>query len=136
MVKIAVNSGFSAVVPSSISGSVAFEKLGDGVLRLTNNNLSFSGLVTVSDGTLTVNGTNPSVATCLSGEASNLCVAPSPAPTPTPTPTPTPEPTPEPAPTPTPAPTPEPASSPVSEPTPTPESDLVEAGLMKQPLKR
>ena len=129
--KIAVNSGFSAVVPSSISGSVAFEKLGDGVLRLTNNNLSFSGLVTVSDGTLTVNGTNPSAATCLSGAASNLCVAPSPAPTPTPTPTPepTPEPTPTPEPAPTPAPTPEPASSPVSEPTPTPESDLVEAGV-------
>ena len=90
--KIAVNSGSSAVVPSSISGSVAFEKLGDGVLRLTNNNLSFSGLVTVSDGTLTVNGTNPSEATCLSGAASNLCVAPSPAPTPTPTPTPAPTP--------------------------------------------
>ena len=64
----------------------------------------------MSDGTLTVNGTNPSVATCLSGAAS-IFVLPPPAPTPTPTPTPTPEPTPEPAPTPTPAPTPEPASS-------------------------
>ena len=136
--KIEVDSGFTAVVPSNISGSSAFEKLGAGSLQLKNNNSSLTSSVTVSDGTLTVDGINPATATCLSGATSNRCASissvstptPAPAPTPTPTPAPTPAPapasapTPAPAPAPAPAPTPAPTPAPAPTPTPAPEPEL------------
>ena len=90
--KIEVDSGFTAVVPSNISGSSAFEKLGAGSLQLKNNNSSLTSSVTVSDGTLTVDGINPAIATCLSGATSNRCASISSVSTPTPAPTPTPTP--------------------------------------------
>ena len=107
-------------------------KEGAGKWRLKNTNLTFTGSVTVSAGDLTVDGTHPSSATCLSGATSNICVAPSPAPSPkappqppTPTPAPEPEPTPTPEPEPTPTPEPEPTqlqtgANPTPEPEPTP----------------
>jgi autotransporter-associated beta strand protein len=133
---------FSSRLTNDTSGSAtSLRKEGVGKWRLANTNLTFTGSVTVSAGTLTVDGTHPSSATCLSGATSNICVVPSPSPSPTPTPEPEPTPTPEPEPTPTPepepaptpdpepAPTPEPEPTPTPEPEPTPEADLVDAGV-------
>ena len=107
---------FSSRLTNDTSGSAtSLRKEGVGKWRLANTNLTFTGSVTVSAGTLTVDGTHPSSATCLSGATSNICVVPSPSPTPTPEPEPTPTPEPEPTPTP--------------EPEPTPEADLVDAGV-------
>ena len=117
----------------SYGNLTSLTKQGVGKWRLANTNLTFTGSVTVSAGTLTVDGTHPSSATCLSGATSNICVVPSPTPTPTPTPepesTPTPEPEPTPTPEPEPTPTPEPEPTPTPTPEPTPEADLVDAGV-------
>ena len=119
------NTGSNVLSPrltDDASGNpTSLTKEGAGKWRLKNTNLTFTGTVTVSAGDLTVDGTHPSSATCLSGATSNICVAPSP--TPTPTPTPEPEPTPTPEPEPTPIPEPEPTPTPEPEPTPPPEPE-------------
>ena len=140
--KIEVDPEFTVVIPSNLSGTYDFEKLGTGTLQLTGENPAFTGTTTVSGGTLTVTGANPTTATCANSASSNLCVSAFSGQSPTPTetedtdettnelvesddtalttPTPTPD---DNAPTPTPAddaPTPSPDDN---APTPTPADD-------------
>ena len=48
--KIEVDPGFTVVVPSNLSGTTEFEKLGDGTLQLTAANPGFTATTTVSGG--------------------------------------------------------------------------------------
>ncbi|QNI83665.1 putative conserved secreted CHAT domain-containing protein [Synechococcus sp. RS9907] len=84
--KIEVDSGFTVVIPSSISGATDFEKLGAGTLQLTAANPAFTGTTTVSEGRLNVTSANPTTATCANSASSNLCSSGSDGQSPTPTP--------------------------------------------------
>ena len=84
--KIEVDSGFTVVIPSSISGATDFEKLGAGTLQLTAANPAFTGTTTVSEGRLNVTSANPETATCANSASSNLCSSGSDGQSPTPTP--------------------------------------------------
>ena len=83
--KIEVDPEFTVVIPSNLSGTYDFEKLGTGTLQLTGENPAFTGTTTVSGGTLTVTGANPTTATCANSASSNLCVSAFSGQSPTPT---------------------------------------------------
>lgn len=53
---VGVATGNSAGISGTISGSAAFTKLGGGTLTLTNSN-TYTGITTISDGTLALSGT-------------------------------------------------------------------------------
>jgi autotransporter-associated beta strand protein len=100
------------------TGSGGVVKAGTGTWVLTANN-TYTGPTQVLAGTLTVQGSSPTSATC-SGGSSNICPSPAPTPSPAPSPEPDPEPAPAPAPSPAPAPAPPPGPGPGPAPAPPP----------------
>jgi autotransporter-associated beta strand protein len=100
------------------TGTGGVVKAGTGTWVLTANN-TYTGPTQVLAGTLTVQGSSPTSATC-SGGSSNICPAPAPSPAPSPEPDPEPAPSPAPAPAPLPGPGPGPGPAPPPGPGPGP----------------